>query len=305
MAKTNPDVFEIVDNYTNYAGAPYVNWNYTGMQRCYAVQVNWRSPGYENSMYYNINIECARIKDGNAAWKIRKTNYYIDNKRPENTIELLASACAEPCYPFEFTTAINGRMTSLLNIEKVKTRFAGAKPVLLRNFGGEAALQYISATEKALSNPQQLKALVTEDFWLALFFAPITGGYNSIKSKPITVNFPFFKFEQPLVFEGTSVIGKPDTDRKSQAINVEAVLIPGAVTAGKTILNGAIEATYDIDIPGHQIRNISSHITINTADGEHAIWLTGYQVEMEQADTTAAPEEPKQQSKGWFSIFSD
>jgi hypothetical protein len=301
MAVITDVIYDHADKPYEQGNGPVLQWHYAGMQRTYGIQVNWQSPAGEKSMYYDMLMHCKGVKDENATWEITKNNIYIDNKKTEAPLELLAIACAEPCYPFEFTTTKDGRITGLTGTEKIKERFADAKAILLRDFGGEVALQYISATEAAIDHPQQLESLVTTDLWLSLFFAPIVGRYeNAEKTKPITINFPFFGFEQPLIFNGIIAIGKPDFDNKAQSIIAGAELDNSTIIEGDKLLNGKIEATYDIDIPGHTIRNISCHTAVVTNKGEHHLWLNGYQTQ-----TNAAPESEKEntKSKSWWSVF--
>jgi hypothetical protein len=281
-------------------GGPVVQWHYSDMQRTYGVQVNWQSAATEKSMYYDMLMHCKGVKDDIATWEISKSNIYLDNIRPEAPLELLAIACAEPCYPFEFDASKDGIIKSLLNTEKIKKRFAEAKEILFRDFDGGIALQYINATEQALNQLQQLKKIATTDLWLSLFFSPIIGQYNSEKIKPLSINLPFFGFQEPLVFNGAIRIDKPNFDNKSQALIVEAALDGTTIIEGEILLSGKLEATYDIDIPGHTIRNISCHATVITDKGEHHLWLNGYQIETKE---TPAPEKEDAKSKSWWSVF--
>jgi len=104
----------------NERGGPILQWHYSDMQRTYGVQVNWQSTSGEKSMYYDMLMHCREIKDDIATWNISKNNIYLDNIRPEAPLELLAIACAEPCYPFEFAASKDGIIKSLLNTEKIK-----------------------------------------------------------------------------------------------------------------------------------------------------------------------------------------
>jgi len=300
MNATQHHIFNSVGNPPDLGG-PTVQWHYADTQRSYGVQLNWQSPGIEKSIYYDIVMHCTKMNEGNAVWEVSKNNYYTDNKRPENTIELLAIACAETFYPFKFTTSIDGRMVNLLNIEQIKKRFELHKPILKRDFIGGIADKYIAVTESALNDPKQLKNIVSADVWLSMFFAAITGNYHTNKTKAISFSLPLFGFEDPLVFKGSVSIGNPDLMNEAQALEVNATLDSFPVINNEPLLNGRMEATYDIDIPGHHIRNISSHITVTTFSGEHHFWLKGYKIEAEQH--APQQEELKPKSKSWFSLF--
>jgi hypothetical protein len=272
-----PDqIFNIIDDLPQQYGGPTVQWHYAGTSRTYGVQVIWQSPEVETSIEYDINMVCAGLKDDEAVWRISKDNYYTDNIKPEDTVEMLAIACAAPCYPFEFTATKNGQIVSLLNVDRLKNRFTDAKSTLLRDFEGDIVLAYIAEMEAAINQTQQLKKLVTADVWISLFFAAILGTYNPQKTKPITLHLPCFGFEDPLSFKGIVSIGDPDFVNTAQALQIEAELDPSVSTQNQTIIGGKLEAAYDIDIPGHQIRNISTHISLTTIGGEKHIWLKGF-----------------------------
>lgn len=294
-------IFNIINDLPQQYGGPTVQWHYAGTSRTYGVQVIWQSPDAETGMEYDITMACPGLRGDDSAWHITKENFYTDNVKPEDTIEMLAIACAAPCYPFEFTVAKNGQITSLLNIDKVKNRFAEAKSVLLRDFDGEVALAYIAAMETAINQPQQLKNLVAADAWLSLFFAHILGTYNPQKTKPIALQIPCFGFEDPLIFKGEAAIGNPDFVNKAQALRIEAELDPSVATQNQTIIRGKLEAAYDIDIPGHQIRNISTHISLTTTDGEKHIWLKGFLTETDKIQIQSQGDS----SKGRFSVLND
>ncbi|MET4083047.1 hypothetical protein ABIB40_003016 [Pedobacter sp. UYP30] len=283
---------------------PVVGWNYFGKKRTYAVQTSWQSPNGEKSMYCEIAMYCTKMRDGDAVWEISKSNYFFNNKKSEEPIEQLALACAAPLYPFEFTTNMDGHITDLLNGDKVKTRFASAKSTLQRDFGGEIASAYIAEVESALNQPQQLKKIVTVDLWLSLFFTAINGKYNKDRTKPISVDFPFFGFEEPLTFKGIAALGKPNIEQMTQEINVEADLDLLTAIEGVEILNGRLEIAYDIEIPGHWIKNIDGRATINTLDGQLEVQIQGYLIPEGETTKTAQTEEATKKGN-WWSIFGN
>lgn len=294
-------IYKIINDLPQQFGGPAVQWHYTGTSRTYGVQIAWQTSDGETSMDYDIKMACPGLKDNDAIWHISKDNFYVNNIKPEDAVELLALACAAPCYPFEFTATRNGQVTSLLNVDKLRQRFADSKPTLLRDFDGEVALAYIAQMEKSINQPQQLKSLVTADAWLSLFFVAITGTYNIQKTKPIVLQVSCFGFEDPLIFTGNATIGNPDFLNKAQALKIEAELDPSVATQSQTIISGKLEAAYDIDIPGHRIRNISTHITLNTTDGEKHIWLRGFLLTSDEIQTSASIGG----SKSRFSMFND
>jgi hypothetical protein len=283
-------------------GGPNVQWNYPGTQRSYGVQLNWKSPGIEKSMYYNVGMTCSGMKGEDGIWEIIKEDIYIDNCKSEDQLDMLAIACAEPCYPFLFSAGKTGRMTALLNIETIKQRFNKALPILQRNFAGEVSSAYINAMIDAISQPGQLKKIISSDAFLSIFFSEITGQYNQQKTKPITINYPFFGFEDPLVFNGTVAIGKPNTEYKTQPLIVNADLAAFEAASTNEILKGTLEITYDIDIPGHMIKNISANIGVDTPSGKHRLWVNAYKLNSEIL-SSAPKTEDKPNSKSWFSFF--
>lgn len=304
MSLTEGHTNNIVNASPNMGGGPTVQWHYAGTDRTYGVQLNWQSPGIEKSMYYNVRMVCSGVKGDDAVWEISKGDIYIDNQKSEDLLELLAMACAAPCYPFLFSANKGGYITSLLNPESIKRRFIEAQPTLQRDFGGDVAAAYIKAMIVALGQPQQLKKIISADAFLAMFFSDITGQYDQQKTKSVTVNCPFFGFDELLSFNGTATIGKPNFDTKSQAIIVKAGLGPSAEPQADKMLNGILQATYDIDIPGHMIKNVSAQIEVTTAAAKHQLWLNAYRINAETIVPALQPikqDEPKPKRR--FSIF--
>ena len=286
---------------TNRSKAPFVECKYLGKKSTFGVQTMWQSPKDEKSMYCEISMNCTKMKDVDAVWEITKSNYFLNNKKSEEPLEQLAMACAAPLYPFEFTTNSDGRITSLVNSEKIKARFAAAKNTLQREFGSDISMAYIAEIEFAFAQPQQLKRIVTADAWLSLFFTSITGYYDRDRTKPILVSFPFFGFENPLQFKGKSVLGKPNIDQMTQEINVEAELDSSIAVEGHEILDGRFEIAYDIEIPGHWIKNIDGQATVNTTAGKYQVWIQGYLIPDRETITEQTNETAKK--RNWWSIF--
>ena len=277
-----------------------------GIRVNYGVQLSWQSPGVDNTMYYDIGVACIGVKSaGSTVWEVTKGNYFIDNERPEGSFELLAIACAEPFYPVEFTVTQGGQIDALVNAGKIQRRFFEALPDLQRNFGGDLAKAYIQETQASLGEPEQLKKTITSDIWLSLFYAFGNEWFNNIeKGKVIIIDFPFFGYDAPLRFKGELIVGKKDNERKSQTILVNLVLDYLPAIEGRQILGGNMEIIYDTNIRGNQIRNIACHAIVNTDDGEHHIWLKGYQTSVTQRQAAIQPKEEEPKPKGWWaSVF--
>jgi hypothetical protein len=296
------EIFDPIGNSHKHKQMPIVHWQYVGMERKYAVQTKWISPQDETSMYNAIDMHCYGMKEGKASWKITKDNFYIDNKIPEDHISLLAMESAAPYYPFEFMATKDGKIDSVTNMDQLQKRFAKAKPILLRNYEGDIAIEYIDAIENFLQDEEQLKKIVTNDIWSSLFFVPIVGEYNyETKIKEATIEFPFFGFEQLFVFKGSAkIIAKT---KETNTIIFEGSLLLPAITEDVISLDGKIEVKYDLDIETYRIRAIMCDASISTEQGEYKIIVDGYEI-TEKKVIQIKEEKPKPEPVGWLAFFN-
>jgi hypothetical protein len=296
------EIFDPIGNSYTHRQPPTVHWQYAGMDRKYGVQINWQSPQGEKSMHNTIDMHCSGIKEGKALWEIIKDNFYIDNKKPEDHITLLAVACAAPYYPFEFMTTKDGKVDSVINTDKLKKRFAEARPTLLQHYEGDVAIEYIEATEIFLQDQEQLKDIITKDTWLSLFFASIVGEYDyETRAKEITIRFPFFGFEEPLLFKGIATKGINIKNR--YLITIEAALMLPAIIEDITIAGGKIGVTYDINIATSYIENIKCNTSITTEQGEYTMIINGYEIIKRPIAEKIKEVKPKPKPVGWMAFF--
>jgi hypothetical protein len=296
------EIFDPIGNSHNHKPKPTVHWQYVDMERKYGVQVNWQSPQGEKSMYNTIDMHCSGMKEGKALWKITKDNFYIDNEKPEDHISLLAIACAAPYYPFEFIATKDGKIDSVINTDKLKKRFAEAKPILLQHYEGDVATEYIEAVEKSLTDQEQLKSIVIKDIWSSLFFAPIIGEYDyETKTKEATIEFPFFGFEESLLFKGLARID----NRSENTITIifEGILVLPTFIEDVTITNGKIEIRYDLDLPTYHIRNIMCDASTTTEEGKYITTVNGYEI-IKKQPVQIKKEKAKSEPVGWMAFFS-
>jgi hypothetical protein len=296
------EIFDPIGNSHKHKQLPTVHWQYVGMERKYGVQTKWISSQGEKSIYNTIDMHCHGTKEGKAIWKITKDNFYIDNEKPEDHISLLAIACAAPFYPFEFMATKEGKIESVINIDKLKKRFAEAKPTLLQYYEGDVATEYIEAVEKSLQDQEQLKNIVTKDIWSSLFFAPIIGEYDyETKTKEATIEFPFFGFEELLVFKGLARIDS----RSENTITVifEGILELPATIEEVRLLGGNMEIKYYIETSTYLIRNIECISTVTTTEGEYKIFTKGCK-EIRKELVQLKEEKPKPEPAGWMAFFS-
>jgi hypothetical protein len=295
------EIFDPIGNSHNHKLKPTVHWQYVGMERKYCVQTKWISPEGEKSMYNTIDMHCHGTKEGKALWKITKDNFYIDNEKPEDHITLLAIACAAPYYPFEFMATKDGQIDSIINTDKLKKRFAEAKPILLQHYEGDVAIEYIDSIETFLQDQERLKDIVTKDIWSSLFFAPITGEYDyETKTKEVSIEFPFFGFEELLVFKGLARI-----DSKNDGILMimyEGMLVLPVTVEDKIIEHGNITIRYDIDLSTYHIRNIMCNAFVTTEQEDYKVIVNGHEI-TEKKNITIKEEKLKPERVGWMAFF--
>jgi hypothetical protein len=296
------EIFDPIGNSHKHKQLPTVHWQYVGMERKYGVQVNWQSPQGEKSMHNTIDMNCTGMNEGKALWKITKDNFYIDNERPEDHISLLAIACAVPYYPFEFMATKDGKIDSIINTDKLKKRFAEAKLILLQYYEGDIATEYIEAVEKSLTDQEQLRNIVTKDIWSSLFFASIFGEYDyETKTKEVSIEFPFFGFEESLVFKGLARID----NRNENTITVifEGILVLPAFIENATLTNGKIEIRYDLDVHTYHIRNIMCDASTTTEEEEYITTVNGYEI-IKRQTVQIKKEKAKSEPVGWMAFFN-
>jgi len=296
------EIFDPIGNSHKHKQLPTVHWQYVGMKRDYAVQVDRLSPEGETAMCNNITMHCTGTKDGKALWQITKDNFYIDNIKPEDHITLLAIACVATYYPFEFMATKDGQIDSVINPDKLKKRFAEAKPTLLQYYEGDVAIEYIDEIETFLLDLERLKDIVTKDIWLSLFFAPIIGEYDhETRAKEVNIKFPFFGFEESILFKGIAIKGVTIKNRYS--VKVEGELILPAIVEDIIITSGKIEIIYDINNTTSYIENIKCNISIITEQGEHKMIMNGYEIIKRPIVEKIKEVKPKPEPVGWMAFF--
>ncbi|HTC01005.1 MAG TPA: hypothetical protein VK705_10010 [Ferruginibacter sp.] len=294
------EIFDPIGNSHKHKQLPTVHWQYVGMERKYGVQTKWISSQGETSMYNTIDMHCHGTKEGKAIWKITKDNFYIDNEKPEDHISLLAIASAAPYYPFEFMATKDGEIDSIINTDKLKKRFAETKPILLQHYKGDVAIEYIEAVEKSLTDQKQLKNIVTGDIWSSLFFAPIVGEYDyETKTKEATIKFPFFGFEESLLFKGLARIDSKN--ESTLVVTFEGTLVLPATIEDVACISGNMEIKYYIETFTHLIRNIECIAIVTTAEGEYKIFTKGCK-EIKREVVKPKEEKPKSEPVGWMAF---
>ncbi len=149
-----------------------LRWHYAGMQRWYGIKVAWEMNGKVNKLRYQIELRCIEEKPDTAIWSLRKQQYFIEDKQSENPVYQLAIACANQYYPLQVELYKNGGLKAVLNKDVVLERFRTGKEEITRNYGGALAGKYIAQTEAALASEIQLRKLVEQELWCALFFQP-------------------------------------------------------------------------------------------------------------------------------------
>jgi hypothetical protein len=295
------EILDPIGNNSMHKYVPVVYWQYVNMNRKYGVQINWFTPESEKSMYHTLDMHCIGMKDTKATWEITKDNFYIDNKKPEDHISLLAIESAAAYYPFEFMAAKDGQVHNVINTDKLQKRFAQIKPILLRNYEGDIAVEYINAVENVLHNAEQLKSIVTKDILLSLFFAPIIGEYDpETKAKEVMIEFPFIGFEDPFVFKGTAAISSKTKD--TNIILFQGTLLQPVAVEDIMPLDGKILIRYDLDVERYRIRNIMCDAIINTEQGKYSINVNGYKITEKQI-IKVKEEKPKPEPVGWMAFF--
>jgi len=271
---------------------------YANMHKEYVIEINRKSPVDENKIIYNLAIKYLGFKDGCTLWEISKSDYFINNEMPEDQLCSMALACAAAYYPLKFTANFEGDIIDITNIQELQKRFAEIKQLLLRNFKGETAIQYINETALALKDPEQIKKLITTDMWFSLFFAPLSGEYNwETITKPIKMDFPFLGFEESLVFEGTAAMDAQEANN-TMAITVEGIL--NNAVESKAV--GNLKAFYKMDSPENHLNGLRCSASLFNADGEHAVWIRSY---LKAEKTVYIPPKEKPVRVGWASIFDD
>lgn len=253
----------------------------------YGVKIKWLHNGEIETLHQQITMHCTQMHNEKAVWKINKQQFLINEEESENPIYELSIACAEQLYTIQLLVNKLGQLDNILHIEDIQQRFAVAKPTLLRDFDGSITEQYINQIEETICNQKYLLNQLTTDIWLSLFFVPIYTQYDSETFKAnIQVPFPFYNFEQPVMFTTETTIDFNLADTETYTLNCQGKLdtnqLPAMVGHKYHPTDGNINLVYDLDRHKHHIQNINAEITIQNGQETNQIIVKGYTLNNEE-----------------------
>ncbi len=305
-------ILDPIGNRANNRPKPALYWRYVNMYRRYGVKIEWLQNGETETLHQQITMHCTHIQNEKVVWKIHKQYFFINEYKPENPTEELYIACTEQLYPMQLLVDKSGQLDNILNIKEIQQRFATAKPTLLRDFSGPLAEQYIQQTEGILHNHKHIAKAITTDIWLSLFFSPIYSEYDSETfSIPMYVSFPFYGFEQPLIFKTEATVDLNPTDIETYTLTCQGKLdtnqLSNAVQYRYNPTAGSIDTTYHLDQGTHQIQSITGKVTIQEEDDDEIsqVTISAYTLHNEEKIEPINPNPEKKKKTWWASLFEN
>ena len=134
----------------------------------------------KNKIHFTSIIEFIKEENDFFIVLLQINQVYINDKKPELTIEKLADKISKVLYPLKIDLNSKGQLHSILNIQDIQRRWVTMKPSILEYYKGGSELgNLISSFEKNIQSASLLKRSFEEHPFYQIYFLPLYQTYST------------------------------------------------------------------------------------------------------------------------------
>lgn len=147
----------------------------------YGTIINYKDNGQlKNKIHFTSTIEFIKEENDFFIALLQINQVYINDKKPELTIEKLADKISKVLYPVKIALNSKGQLHSILNIQDIHRRWETMKPSILEYYKGGSELgNLISSFEKNIQSASLLKRSFEEHPFYQIYFLPLYQTYST------------------------------------------------------------------------------------------------------------------------------
>lgn len=193
-----------------------------GVKRTYGVLL--RSEDEKEKIlqiHYEIDVICLDDnEDGDThIFELYKHQVYIDEKKPDSTIDELIEKCGKVLYPLKIETNSSGRVISILNQKEIYERWVLEKGGVKQSYKGPEVDLLLKNMEEILSNNDKLTTLLLQrDWFMTLFFTSI---YKSTYGNSESIDIPFIPYAPSISYAINQNVDKYPSKKENILITRE------------------------------------------------------------------------------------
>ncbi|WP_103070926.1 hypothetical protein [Aquimarina sediminis] len=203
----------------------------------------------KNELRYRLIIK--HIKEVNEYTNFyrieRESSVYINDKEPENFIDILALRVSSVLYPLEVSTSYKGTLSGIVNFEEIKERWKEEKKKIKTKHKGELVNKYIQLTDQSLRSSDILYQKMIKDWFLNLYFAPLYTSYSEDLYVEEKIKYPIAGKATPVNYN----VIKKLTDVKNSKSNDVMIKMEGEIDDERC----ALDLVQELDTPYYRMIN--------------------------------------------------
>lgn len=218
-----------------------------GLDRVYDTAVTFSESTVAN-IAYQMSVRHIDTPDYNRyLLELKRTDISVNGRKTnEKLVTDLAQKCGSVFYPLQILVNSVGKILSVRNYEAIVRRWDELMDGLSRYYVGESAEAYIAHTNKIIKDRELFKKSLSTDWFLHLYFAPLSLAYNN-SSSSLLISYPVLPFKQLIVYE---VNQNPAESGSTETLIVRQT---GCIVEEQPILNMYNEENQTSEQPGGSV----------------------------------------------------
>ncbi len=183
-------------------------YNPIGIKRTYGVILRSEDEKRKKlQVHYQIDVICLDTEEDNTyTFELMKHQVYVNEKKPDATIDELVEQCGKVLYPLHIEVNSIGKAVRIINQHAIQQRWAHQKSKILQSYKGKEVDLLVKNMEDILQSVDKTTSLLLQrDWFMVLFFAPI---YNTTHTKNQKAQFPLIPYAPSVSYKATHTFEK-------------------------------------------------------------------------------------------------
>ncbi|MCF6350553.1 MAG: hypothetical protein L3J23_05920 [Flavobacteriaceae bacterium] len=300
----------------------FFKYNPIDVKRTYGVLLIFQNEKQNKlQIHFEIEIICLKKIGRFYIFEINKKQVYVNEKKPNTTIDELVEKCGNVLYPLQIKVNSIGLVTTIINHKAIQNRWVIVQQKIKQAYKGKEVNLLLKNMNATLQDTDKTTLFLQRDWFMSLFFTSI---YQNNK-KDIKY-FPFIPYTSGVAYEikqiyknythkkGTMIIEQKgeciDTRSESDILQGNLILVnKGEIVKGISDLKyhihknssivDAIIGSCQIDFPSGK----NKKVIIEIYNLKEKTPKTETERNEEQEELEKKIPQPKKQKKKYFSFW--